>query len=675
MRAITRWRVGCRLLAAMKFGPTTLLVASLLAPSFVRAQPRPPRPAAAAPAPAAKPAYTGLGADSVSPELIAKFAAPPLPRSATARIQALLDVRGAEAGLTTRRGDRQYFNSKITGQLHVWRQDGPRALPVQLTGGEDRTTVAAIAPDDSYIAIHRDAGGEENPGLYTLAATGGALQVVQHKPKVKTELEYIDPAAPHILYYRSNDVDPAAYALYRFDTRTRRAERVFSQPGLWSIADHRGDRWLLRKDLGNSHTEIYEYQRATQQLTPLLGQNEQEDYDVEYGARPGQLIVATNKLGEFQRAYSVENGAFTPISPDIKFDVERMAVDDARARIYLGTNEAGYDRLRVLDARTLKPVALPKLPAADHVRVVGVSQNGRYAQLVLSGAALVPQVFTLDWTTRKLTAWRLPTMPEIDATALTPATLESYPARDGTRIPMFVRRPARCAGPCPVVIDFHGGPEGQARPDWSASAQLYVDAGFTYVQPNVRGSSGYGKAWLHADDGKKRLAVITDIEDAAKFVRAQWAVGGVAPKIGITGGSYGGYATLMGMTYFAGSFDAGAQIVGISNLMTFLLNTAPYRRILRIAEYGDPVADKDALIALSPTTHVGKIRGPLLSIQGVNDPRVPVGEALQIFRALEQRKLPGGLILFADEGHGVSKRENQVIALGHLIAFFSKHLK
>jgi dipeptidyl aminopeptidase/acylaminoacyl peptidase len=168
--------------------------------------------------------------------------------------------------------------------------------------------------------------------------------------------------------------------------------------------------------------------------------------------------------------------------------------------------------------------------------------------------------------------------------------------------------------------------------------------------------------------------VITDIEDASKFIRASWGKDGKAPKIGVTGGSYGGYSVLMAMSYFAGAYDAGAEQVGISNLVSFLNNTSPYRRILRISEYGDPVKDKEALVQLSPITHVGKVKAPLMLFQGVNDPRVPVGESLQIEKQLEQRKIPGGLILFPDEGHGSTKRANIVLTIGHTIAFFEKHL-
>src|SRR5581483_4282092 len=131
---------------------------------------------------------------------------------------------------------------------------------------------------------------------------------------------------------------------------------------------------------------------------------------------------------------------------------------------------------------------------------------------------------------------------------------ESYPARDGTPIPVLVREPAECAATaCAVVVEFHGGPESQAQPGFSPWAQMFVERGFVYVEPNVRGSDGYGKSWLHADDGAKRLAVITDIEDAAIWARKRFAAGGAAPKVGIFGGSYGGYSSLVGMTMFAGA--------------------------------------------------------------------------------------------------------------------------
>jgi dipeptidyl aminopeptidase/acylaminoacyl peptidase len=281
------------------------------------------------------------------------------------------------------------------------------------------------------------------------------------------------------------------------------------------------------------------------------------------------------------------------------------------------------------------------------------------------------KTFAYKWQTKHLKQWVFPSAPGVDFKKFVPAKLEYYTARDATKIPMFVRRPAKCsAEACPVIVHFHGGPEGQSVPGFNSVAQLYVDAGFIYVEPNVRGSDGYGKAWLHADDQAKRLNVITDIEDAAKFIRENWKV----TKIGVMGGSYGGYSTLMAMTKFAGAYDAGVASVGMSNLVTFLQNTAPYRRALRTPEYGDLDKDREALIQLSPITYINQVKSPLMITQGANDPRVPAGEALQIQKLLEKKGIPSNLILFADEGHGSEKKSNQILEIGHTMDFFKKHL-
>lgn len=664
----------------------TVTLVALASPRSAAADHRDPAPAVdpfsvrapkvSAEAPRA-PGYAGLGAESVSPEVVARFAPTALDPAVSRSIQTLLDIRGAGSGLVTARGDRMVFASKVTGTTQVWRQDGPGKLAVQLTGGEDATSPVALTRDERFILVSRDVGGSENPGLYLQPIEGGPLELILHAPKVQAEAQLLSDDGKAV-YYRANDLDPSSYAIYRFDLEARTRTLVFDAPGLWKITDHRGDTWLMAKELGNAQTEIYQYDSATKQLSPLLGQGEVEEYAAKFGARAGQVLVRTNKLGDFQRLYSLEAGKLTPITPDLPHDVDNFWIDEGRTRIYYTVNDGGFSRLAVLDARTLRPLALPALPASDNVVLASQSRDGRFVQFTLEGATLVPQSVTWDWSRRKLTTWRVASAPELDPSKFAKATLESYPARDGTRIPMFVRRPASCVqdpSPCPVIVSFHGGPEGQATSVFSSSAQAFVDAGFVFVQPNVRGSLGYGKAWLHADDGPKRLAVITDIEDAATFIRAAWAKGGTAPRIGIMGGSYGGYSTLMGMTYFAGAYDAGVEIVGISNLSTFLANTAPYRRILRISEYGDPVKDKDALVQLSPITHIGRIKAPLLMIQGVNDPRVPVGEALQIHGELVRRNIPGELILFPDEGHGATKRGNVVAQLGHTLAFFQAHLQ
>jgi dipeptidyl aminopeptidase/acylaminoacyl peptidase len=640
----------------------------------VLAQSAPPAPAAATPA-AKKPApaYRGHGAGSVAPEVVAKFAAPPLPAELSRSIQMMFDVRAPAAGQVSPDGKRLFFNWRVTGTNQIWRLDGPQRFPIQLTGGEDTTLLTGQAPDGSFLVVSRDRAGEEYPGLYLQSPEGGPLQVIQHQPRVQTFTEFISDDGRYV-YFRANDIKPDSFAIYRWDRTGKRKEAVFTEPGLWSVADHRPDgRLLLNRDLGSSVNEVHEWNPASKKLTPIIGQGEREEFDARYAAGD-EVLVLTPKLGEFRRLYRWRAGKLTPISPESKFDVSGYDIDRRRTRILYTVNEGGYTRLHGIDARSYKPLTLPRLPEADHVVAGAFSHTGRYVSLSVDTGKAPAQSYVLDWQTGKLTQWHQVNAPEVDLSRFVRASLEFYPARDGTPIPMFVRRPRQCAAPCPVVVQFHGGPEGQSRPGFDPRGQLFVDAGFVFVEPNVRGSDGYGKAWYHADDGPRRLAIITDIEDAARHIRKEWASGGRAPRLAIVGGSYGGYSSLIGMTMFAGAYDVGVAVVGISNLLTFLENTAPYRRAMRINEYGDPVKDRDALVKLSPSSYIDKVKGPLLLIQGANDPRVPAGEAIQMYQALQAAGRKPNLIIFPDEGHGSAKRSNQVLQLGHALKFLQAHL-
>jgi dipeptidyl aminopeptidase/acylaminoacyl peptidase len=640
------------------------------------------------------PAPAANGTPEATPAVLARYAPPALPSDLRRRVQAMFDVRSPGAGQLSPDGARLFFNWSVTGTSQVWRIDGPQRFPVQLTGGEDPTTLQGVMPDGRHIVVSRDRGGAENPGLYLQPAEGGPLETIFQKDGVRAFLSYVSDDGASI-FYEANDRKPDSYAVYRFDVATRRAELIFGEDGLWGVADHRPDgRLLLSKLTGNTSSEYVEYDPSSKVVTPLLGQGETEDYDVAFGMDERELIVRTPKLGDFQRLYSyrVDTREYRPISPETGHDIESASVSDDGGRILYTVNEGGYTRPHALDARTFAELRLPDLPAADHVSFGSTSRDGRFTAVLVNRGTALPSSSVLDWTTGTLTQWHAPSAPEIDPGRFASATLESYPARDGTPIPMFVRRPAACsaapaaggpvpvlrpqdeAGPCPVVVEFHGGPEGQSEAGFDAGAQLFVDAGFIHVTPNVRGSTGYGKAWLHADNGPRRLSVITDIEDCARFLRERWARDGRAPRIGITGGSYGGYSTLVGMTMFAGAYDAGVSVVGMSNLTTFLNNTAAYRRSLRVPEYGDPDRDGDALRRLSPITYIDRVSAPLLIIQGANDPRVPVSEALQMQAALDRRGATSNLILFGDEGHGSQKRDNRVQEVGHTLEFFQRHL-
>lgn len=621
-------------------------------------------------------AYQGLGANSVSAQTLEKFRAKPLDPDLARKVQAVLDQRAPGGGLLSADGKSLYFSWKVTGVTQVWRIDGPQRFPVQMTGGADATTIGDATPDGKWLVLSRDRNGEENPGLYLQPVKGGELLPIQHIAGVQTEFAFVSDDSRYV-YYRSNDESRDSYAIYRYNIATGKKERLFNEKGHWEILDHQRDgHLLLSNSLSNFANEVWEWDPATGKARLILGQGEKEEYRARYGAHPGELLIVSNKFGEFRRLYKYVGGAFSPVTPELKWDVSNAHIDHAHHALYYTVNENGYSKSYALDAQTYAPLTLPEFKGAGHVDIGATSHDGQQVVLSVDNNTAPRSSYVFDWKTHQLTQWVLPASPESDPAHFATATLESYPARDGTRIPMFVRRPAKCEpGPCPVVVYFHGGPESQSLAGFWATAQLYVDAGFIVVDPNVRGSDGYGKAWLHMDDGPKRLDVITDIEDAAIYIRKNWGKDGKAPKIGVMGGSYGGYATLMAMTRFGGAYDAGVATVGMSNLVTFLQNTAPYRRVNRMAEYGDLEKDHDALVKLSPVTYIDRLQSPLLIIQGASDPRVPVGEAVQMYNAASAKGVPADLIIFADEGHGAQKRDNVAMSLGHTLAFFEKYLK
>lgn len=629
--------------------------------------------------------YKGLGKESITAEQLKKYEPTKLSPAMETYIKSMLDIQTPGMGMLHPNKKTLYFTWKVTGITQVWKIDGPKGFPQQLTGGKDATGIVDITPDGKWLVLMRDKDGQENPGIFLQSPEGGELVTLFQKEKVQASYEFTSADSKWV-YFRANDQKPDQYVIYRYHLESKSIEEIFNHPGIWAIADYKKNEktFLMVKLTGSLSREYYEYDLATKSLTPVLGQNEKEEYAVQYARNEKDYIVQTPKFSDFRKLYLFSNGKWTEISKKIEADVESFKLDQTREHIVYDINDKGYSKLVALDAKNYKEIALPLFAEAEHVYSGTMTKDGKQMMLGVSTPNAPRTSYSFDWKTKKLTQWVIPSAPEINLNKFVKAQLEYYPAKDGTLIPMFVRRPKGCnAGTkiegesknCPVIVHFHGGPEAQSTPGFSPYLQLFVDQGYIFVEPNVRGSDGYGKKWLDSDNGTKRLSVITDIEDCALHIRKTWKVNGVEPKIGVMGGSYGGYSTLMAMTYFSGAYDVGVASVGMSNLLTFLENTAPYRRILRISEYGDPEKDKEALLKLSPITYVDKIKAPLMIIQGANDPRVPVGEAVQMQQTLEKKKIASNLIIFADEGHGSGKKENQVLEIGNTIEFFNKYLK
>jgi dipeptidyl aminopeptidase/acylaminoacyl peptidase len=248
-----------------------------------------------------------------------------------------------------------------------------------------------------------------------------------------------------------------------------------------------------------------------------------------------------------------------------------------------------------------------------------------------------------------------------------------YSSFDGLEIPAWLYEPKGQSGPIPVVVIVHGGPESQTRPSFNFLAQYLAHHGYAVLAPNVRGSTGYGKTYSHLDDVEKRMDAVADLAHAATWLKAQPRLDG--ERLTVYGGSYGGFMVLAALSHYPELFTAGIDIVGISNFVTFLKNTSGYRRAHREAEYGSLARDRDFLESISPLNRADRIRGPLMVVHGANDPRVPLSEAEQLVEALESRGVPTQFLVFDDEGHGIVKLENKLIAYGAIVAFLEKHLR
>jgi len=425
------------------------------------------------------------------------------------------------------------------------------------------------------------------------------------------------------------------------------------------------DRLLVSRYLSINESRLYEVDLASGSRRALLD----EDLSVAIGMASydaqGTGVYFTSDLGaEFVRLHHLDlnTGEIEVLTADVPWNVEEFALSPDGRHLALVVNEAGLSRLVVWRLPGHRPLALPELPAGV-VTGLQFSADGQNIALSLVTPTAPADLWTLSLEARLLARWTNSEVGGLDADGFTAPELITYPTFDqvdgGQRdVPAFVFRPEG-AGPHPVLIHIHGGPESQYRPYFSPTFQYLVhELGMVVVAPNVRGSNGYGKSYLKLDNGFRREDSVRDIGALLDWIETQPDLD--AERVVVRGGSYGGYMVLAALVHYSERLAAGIESVGISNFVTFLENTQPYRQDLRRAEYGD---ERDPemrahLEAISPLNQVEKISRPLLISQGANDPRVPASESEQIYAALKAEGIPVWYVLAEDEGHGFRKKSN-----------------
>jgi dipeptidyl aminopeptidase/acylaminoacyl peptidase len=482
--------------------------------------------------------------------------------------------------------------------------------------------------------------------------------------------------------YASNARNGRDSDLYVMNPRDPGSARLVAERegGGWSFADFApdGKRALVRRSVSVERSELFLLDLATGAVTPLTRDRDNVAYgDVRFHP-DGRLYATSDRDSDFRQLGSIDlaTGAFTRLGAAVPYDVEAFDISSDGRTIAIVTNEAGASRLRLADAASGRVTAEPKLPAG----VIGGIEFAPWGTLgfTLSSARSPADAWSLDPASGAVVRWTTSETGGLDPMRNVEPELVRVKSFDGVEVSGFLYRPdpTRFAGRRPLIVSIHGGPEAQSRPGFLGRTNYLInERGVAVFFPNVRGSTGFGKRFVALDNGPDgREDSVKDVAALVGHLAKDSALD--ASRFAVTGGSYGGYMTYGALTLYPDLWRTGLGVVGISDFVTFLENTAEYRRDLRRVEYGDErdPRQRAKLKAISPLGRVDRIRVPLKVVTGANDPRVPASEADQIVEAVREGGGTAWHLLARNEGHGFAKKENQDYQFWTSLLFWEKTL-
>lgn len=595
-----------------------------------------------------------------------------------ARLNQFLNTRSARMAGMSPDGSRVTVLTRFAETAQVHEVGSPMGARRQLTFTEEPVRrVEPIPGDPNGMLMLADVGGAEDYQIFRLDRQRGQVSLLT------------DGQSRHEGWVLSNDGRRVAFNnnarngrdvdVYVADTSDfGNARRVTELEGNYYPLDFSrdGSKLLIAHYVSINDSRLYVADLSSGALTRITPEEPTAAYRAAlFDASGERVYVTTDREGEFTELYeaSLAGGEWRPLSRSIPWNVEEIALSHDGRTLAFTTNEDGYSVLRLLDTRSRRVTEVSDLPRgliadlvfADAAPVLGMT---------LLGATRTGDAFTYDLRRRRLTRWTESEVGGLDSSSFVEPTLVRFASFDEREIPAFYYRP-RGEGPFPVVVMIHGGPESQARPTFSPLTQyLASELGVAVLVPNVRGSDGYGKSYLLLDNGRLREDSVRDIGGLLDWLAEQPELD--QERVAVYGGSYGGYMVLASLVHFGERLRAGVDVVGIANFVTFLENTADYRRHLRRAEYGD---ESDAemrafLTEISPTTRVDRIRSALFVAHGANDPRVPASEAEQIVRAVRSSGQDVWYMLARNEGHGFQRKENRDAFTELAVMFLEQHL-
>ena len=572
------------------------------------------------------------------------------------------------------------FSSNETGIFNVYSIPVAGGQPTALTRSTvDSTFAIGYFPSDNRFLFTRDKGGDEQNHLFVRELDGSEKDL---SPGDKLKASFFGWSDDRSAFYvLTNERNPKYFDLYRYSVKNYSRTMLYQNDnGIGPARISRDEQWLaLEKPNTTSDSDIYLYQLATREMKHITPHTEPASHDAAaFDPESKKLFFTSNAGGEFTsvRTYDLATGK---VAEHEKADWDVVGTGfsrNGRFRVSV-VNQDGSTVLRVVEGRDEKPVALPKVPGGVMSSAV-FSESGRLMAFYVNGDRSPNNLFVYDLATRQVKQLTQSLARDIDPDDLVEAQVVRFKSFDGTVIPSIYYKPkgASACNKVPALVFVHGGPGGQTRRGYSAMIQYLVNNGYAVLGINNRGSSGYGKSFFTADDRKHGREPLWDCVEAKTYLAS---LGYIDPaRVGIMGGSYGGYMTLAAMAFRPEAFKAGVDIFGVSNWLRTLESIPPYWESQRKALYeeiGDPVKDKDMLVATSPLFHAAQIRKPLMVIQGKNDPRVIKPESDEIVEAVKKNNVPVDYLVFDDEGHGFRKKKNEAAANAKIVEFLDQHLK
>ncbi len=616
---------------------------------------------------------------------------PEIPNEIIGSLMRYQSVRAARFRAWTEDGKGIYVSTGFGDVDSIHRVEMPLGARRQITFYAEPVGDVQRQPHGGQLLFTRDAGGSEFAQIFRFdPATGDATMLTDGESR---NTAVVWDRQGRRIAYQSTRRNGASNDVWIMDpSEPEQAALAFTSPdgSWWSAAEfsESGRALLLWNYHSVAESRILVLDLDSGELAPVAGSTESPSANIPiaFDDASGGVWLVTDRDGEFSRLAWQAASPEAPVeilTSGIPWSVRSAVISHDRSRLAFITNEEGLSRLYLLDTATRKYRQVDGLPTGIVFGVKFSPDDSRLA-MTLNTPQTPSDTYVLDLGKQplefgELTRWTESEVGGLDTAQFRSPTLVRYPTFDevdGERrtIPAWVYMPAG-KGPFPVIISIHGGPEGQSRPAFSSTYQLWIaKLGVAVILPNVRGSRGYGKTYLSLDNGMRREDSVRDIGALLDWIATQPDLD--EDRIAVYGGSYGGYMVLASAVHYSDRLRAAVDNVGISNFVTFLENTQDYRRDLRRAEYGDErdPAMRAHLERISPLNNVEKIHVPMLIVQGENDPRVPVTEATQMVAALRKQGQDVWYMNALNEGHGYKKRENRDTFQHVMMMFFRQHL-